>query len=210
MTKTMHNEENFVEHYPDPTAAEAIHNIEHDKKKENSRRGYRNRAAGQNFERAIMSACLRYKNIGIANIEKTPEPMSVTKPLLKNGPNNTKKRTGKFEAYFTKKAQPDFKGCMSTGKAVIFEAKTTDKDRINKDAVKECQFESLDSFWQMGAEVFVLLRFGVENYYRIPWGVWREMEVFYGRKYLKETDIQDCRIEFKNGYLDFLKIGNKK
>ncbi|MDN5307963.1 MAG: recombination protein [Eubacteriaceae bacterium] len=191
MTKTIHNEENFVEHYPDPTAGTAIRNIEHEK---NSRRGYRSRAIGKNFEKMIEAACRQYRNIGVAIIEKTPEPMKVIKGHSQ----------GRFTACFEKKAQPDFKGCTQYGKAVIFEAKATEQDRIKKNAVTGKQFESLDSYWKVGAEVFVLVSFCHERYYRVPWGVWREMETFYGRKYLKEEDIKDCQVCFKNGYIDFL------
>lgn len=30
------------------------------------------------------------------------------------------------------------------------------------------------------------------------------MELLYGRKYLKESDMEECRVYFKNGCLDFL------
>jgi recombination protein U len=111
---------------------------------------------------------------------------------------------GRFTACFEKKAQPDYKGSVHDGKAIVFEAKATEKDRIKFDAITLAQFGSLESHWKIKAFVFVLVSFQLERYYRVPWGIWREMETFFGRKYLLETDIKNCRVEFKNGYLNFL------
>lgn len=79
--------------------------------------GARSRAEGAGFEAIISSACDYYRAIGRADIEKTPEPM---KPL--GGAN----RSGRFLACYTKQAQPDYKGVLSGGRAVVFEAKHTD------------------------------------------------------------------------------------
>lgn len=202
MAKTIYNEENYVEHYPDPTAGEAIHNIELQKKTEKKARGYRSRAIGKSFESIIDHACQRYLDKGVANIEKTPEP-------IKQIGGFDRKR--QFKACYEHRAQPDYKGTIKSGKAVVFEAKATESHKIKKDVVKQWQFDSLDSHWKIGAEVFVLVCFELEHYYRVPWGIWREMETFYGRKYLLQKDIEDCRVEFENGYLHFLeKIEVKK
>lgn len=195
MTKTIYNEEKYVEKYQDPTAAMAIENINRENKKNKNRvQGHRSRSIGKSFEQVIDQACLKYADLGRAIIEKTPEPM---KPL-------GKAESGRFMACFTKKAQPDYKGTLDRGRAIIFEAKATEKDRIKKDAVSVEQFESLDSHWKAQAIVFVMVCFELERYYRIPWGTWREMELLYGRKYLKESDMEECRVYFKNGCLDFL------
>ena len=79
--------------------------------------GDRSRAEGAGFEAIISSACDYYRAIGRADIEKTPEPM---KPL------GGADRSGRFLACYTKQAQPDYKGVLSGGRAVVFEAKHTD------------------------------------------------------------------------------------
>lgn len=196
MTKTIYNEEKYVEKYPDPTAAKAIENIARENKKTREQlQGHRSRVIGKSFEEVIEAACINYRNKEIAIIEKTPEPMKVLGKSIK----------GRFPACFIKKAQPDFKGCMANGKAVVFEAKATEKDRIRKSVITDEQFEYLEGYWKMKASAFVLVSFNLERYYRVPWGIWREMETFYGRKYLSENDLSDCLIQFKNGKLDFLK-----
>lgn len=191
MGKTMHS----GERYTDPTAAQAIENIDKENKKNKKCvQGNRSRSIGKSFETIIHIACLNYENAGVAIIEKTPEPIKILGKVT----------NGRFSACFEKKAQPDFKGSLIGGGAVIFEAKATEKDRIKKDVITLQQFEYLEGHWQLGTTVFVLLSFGLERYYRISWGIWREMEVFYNRKYLLETDILDCKVPLKNGYLNFL------
>jgi recombination protein U len=196
MNKTIHNEEKFVEKYPDPTAAQAIENITRENRKSRKQlQGHRSRSVGKSFEAVIDQACKRYIDLGVANIEKTPEPMKQIGGM---------DRRGQFKACYEHRAQPDYKGTIKNGKAVVFEAKATESHKIKKDAVKPWQFESLDSHWKIGAEVFVLVCFELEHYFRVPWGIWREMETLYGRKYLKKEEIEDCSIKFKNGYLHFL------
>ena len=195
MNKTKYNEEKFVEKYPDPTAAMAIENINRENKKNRNRiQGHRSRSIGKSFEGIIDQACFKYGDLGRAIIEKTPEPMKIIK----------KGEKGQFTACFEKKAQPDYKGVLYKGQSIIFEAKATEKDQIKKDVITPGQFESLDNHWKINAIVFVMVCFQLERYYRVPWGTWREMELLYGRKYLKESDIAECRVYFKNGCLDFL------
>ena len=88
--------------------------------------GARNRAEGAGFESLISSACDYYRAIGLADIEKTPEPM---KPL------GGADRSGRFLACYTKQALPDYKGVLSGGRAVVFEAKHTDTGRLLYDRV---------------------------------------------------------------------------
>ncbi|OFV69273.1 Holliday junction resolvase RecU [Acetobacterium wieringae] len=199
MTKTIYNEEKYVEKYPDPTAAQAIENINRENRKSREQlQGHRSRVIGKSFEEVIEAACINYRNKEIAIIEKTPEPMKVLGKVHRRGSN------GRFEACFIKKAQPDFKGCLANGKAIVFEAKATEKDRIRKNVITDEQFEYLEGYWKMKASAFVLVCFNMERYYRVPWGIWREMEVIFGRKYLQERDLESCRVMFWNGYLDFM------
>ena len=89
--------------------------------------GKRSHATGTAFEQIINRACQYYKDLGIAVIEKTPEPMKVLGPL--------DKKHSKFIAVFVKQAQPDYKGTLCDGTSIIFEAKHTDSDRDRKSVV---------------------------------------------------------------------------
>ena len=104
-----------AEGYPDPTAAAALSNVQR------SQRGLQSKRAGEHFENMIAASLGWYKDKGVAFIEKTPEPMRPLRP-----PN----RQGQFLACYTKAGQPDFKGTLTGGRAVVFEAKHTDSDRI--------------------------------------------------------------------------------
>ena len=100
------------------------------------RRSYQgavSRAQGAQFEQAIAGACDLYREKGMADIEKTPEPMRPIKRLAE----------GRFVAIFEKQAQPDYKGTLAGGQAVMFEAKSTATDRITQDRVTEDQAERL-------------------------------------------------------------------
>ena len=198
MTKTIYNEEKYVEKYPDPTAGTAANNVDRERETRNKIKGYRSRCIGKSFETVIEQACTAYASKGFALIEKTPEPIKVLSALKK----------GKFTACFEKKAQPDFKGIICNGTMVCFEAKATEKDRILKNRVSEKQSEFLEGHRRMGAVAFILVSFNLENCYRVPWEIWRDMELHLDHKFIKENEIlYVCDVEklkWKNGYLDFL------
>lgn len=143
-------------------------------------RGKRARANGGYFEQLIDRECRIYEECGAAKIEKTPEPM---KPLRR--PN----QQGQFLACYTKHAQPDYKGTLKGGQAVVFEAKHTDADRIEKSRVTEEQMAALLSHEQLGAKSFVLISFHFERFYRVPAQVWRNMKEIYGKKSVNEKDL---------------------
>lgn len=156
--------------------------------------GKENRASGQMFEEVILSACNRYRVTGAADIDKTPEPFCIEKPM----------GSGKFLGHFAKKAQPDFKGALAGGKAIVFEAKYTKTDRLVQTAVNDAQYKTLDSYQRLGAECFVLVCFGFRGFYKIPWAVFKAMKNKFGRKYVTENDLRRYELEFRNGVLDFL------
>ena len=125
-------------------------------------RGQRSREAGEMFEEIIASSLDWHEARGILKADKTPEPM---KPLQK--PN----KKGQFLACYTKKAQVDFCGTMQGGRAVRFEAKQTDTDRFERSRLTDKQMDDLREHEKLGALCFVLLCFGVQNFYRVPWNV---------------------------------------
>lgn len=177
------------EGYPDPTAATALANVQR------SQRGRQSRYAGEHFENMITASLRWYEDKGVACVEKTPEPM---KPL--RAPN----RQGQFLACYVKAGQPDFKGTLTGGRSVVFEAKHTDSDRIEYSRLTDEQVEKLSTHHKLGAAAFVLVSFGLQDFYRIPWEVWRDMKAIYGRKHIKQPELEPYRVQYIAGVLKLL------
>ena len=177
------------EGYRDPTAATALANIQR------SQRGRQSRIMGDHFENLIAASLRWYEDKGVACIEKTPEPM---KPL--RAPN----RQGQFLACYVKAGQPDFKGTLTGGRSVVFEAKHTDGDRIEYNRLTDEQVEKLSTHHKLGAAAFVLVSFGLQDFYRIPWEIWRDMKAIYGRKHIKQPELEPYRVQYIAGVLKLL------
>ena len=155
--------------------------------------GAKNRAQGETLEAQILMACGFYKAKGLAHIDKTPEPMKILRPL----------EEGKFVACFEKKAQPDFQGTLSSGRAVMFEAKSTRTGKILQAAVSEEQDDYLDEHVKMNALCFVVVSYG-DVFAAVPWKDWKRMKEIFGHKYMTREESQRYRIKFnRNGILDF-------
>lgn len=157
--------------------------------------GARARIAGEIFENQIEGSLRWHIDRGLLKANKTPEPM---KPLGK--PN----ARGQFLACYTKKAQVDFSGTMYGGRSVRFEAKQTDSDRFEHKRLTDEQMDDLRDHQKLGALCFVLLCFGFDHFYRVPWQVWENMKEIYGRKYVTERDVQQFRIPVSSGVLKIL------
>lgn len=158
-------------------------------------RGYQSKLAGEYFENMIDASLKWYRYKGVAEIEKTPEPMrTLSKP----------NRQGKFLACFTKSAQPDFQGTLAGGRSIVFEAKHTDSDRIEYSRLSDEQINKLSSHHRLGAVTFVLVSFGLQDFYRIPWETWRDMKTIYGYKHIKQPDLEPFRVEFISGVIKLL------
>ena len=150
-------------------------------------------AAGMHFEKDILRGCEKYRQQGIAVINKVAEPYRV----LRNN------RDGSFYGRHTGKAEPDFKGVLIGGRAVAFEAKSTSKTRIQKSAVTVEQAEWLEEQFNMGAVAFVCV-FIREWVFSVPWQVWRDMKVIYGKRYLLPDDIKRFRVDYHPDGVRFL------
>ena len=161
----------------------------------NSVKGLRNRQNGALFEQIIDKSLEWYEVRGIAKISKTPEAMKPIKPTGRNG---------QFVACYTKKAQPDYKGVLNNGQAVVFEAKHTDSEKIEYSRVTEEQRAELEAYYKMGAEVFVLVSVGLVNFYRVPWSVWRSMLEMYGRRHMKLYELERYRVPYMGGVIRLL------
>ena len=166
-----------------------------DKNHKAALRGARNKASGEFWEKMIGMTCKWYTDHGIAEIEKTPEPMR---------PISSPDRAGRFMAVFTRAAQPDYKGTLAGGKAVVFEAKFTSADRMERSVISEEQEKRLNRHEALGAECFVLITFGFQQFFKVPWNVFRDMKEKFGRKYIKPEDLPEYEITISGGILKFL------
>lgn len=178
-----------AEGYRDPTASAALANVQR------SQRGLQSKRAGEQFENMIAASLEWYRDKGWARVEKTPEPMRPLRP-----PN----RQGQFLACYTKAGQPDFKGTLSGGRSVIFEAKHTDSDRIEYGRLTQEQIESLTEHHHLGAAAFIMVSFGLVDFYRVPWEVWRDMKQIYGRKHIKQPELEPYRVQYIAGVIKLL------
>ena len=142
-----------------------------------------NNAQGQHFEREILAGCRMYEQKGIATIDKTPEPFRVT---------SKNHRTGEFTGRFSTHAQPDFQGTLYGGRSIMFEAKRTGKDRITRNVLTDTQMDVLEKHNRLGALCGVCICIQ-DDFFFIPWNVWRDMKEMYGRQYLKADDIEEYR-----------------
>ena len=152
-----------------------------------------NNAQGQHFEREILAGCRMYESHGIATIDKTPEPFRVT---------SKNHRTGEFTGRFSTHAQPDFQGTLYGGRSIMFEAKRTSKDRITRNVLTDTQMDVLEKHSRLGALCGVCICIQ-DDFFFIPWNVWRDMKEMYGRQYLKPDDIEEYKVKF-DGAVHFL------
>lgn len=165
-----------------------------------SAKNKKSRQRGKEFENLIETACEYYSLRGVAEIEKTPEARQVV--------GRTGNRNSQMICVNAKKAQPDFKGTLSGGRSVVFEAKHTDDDRIQQSRVTDNQVENLLKHKRLGAEVFVLVSFGMRRFFRGPLENWLGMKELYGRKYITPEDCREFEVsELPEGILDFIRCG---
>lgn len=155
-----------------------------------------NNAQGQHFEREIIAGCRIYRDKGIAEIDKTPEPYRVLK----------KDYDGTFKGRFTAHAQPDFQGTLATGKSIVFEAKQTLKDRIQRSVLTDTQMKILESHKKMGALTAVCVNIQ-HRFFFVPWTIWRNMKSIYGHQYITPSEIAEYEIKF-DGAVRFLEYKN--
>ena len=145
--------------------------------------GARSRAKGAAFEERLDAAFAAYRRLGAAVICKTPEPMRPVKSL----------GHGRFEAFYEKKAQPDYEGTLRGGQSVVFEAKYTDGKKMEQNRVSATQAQYMTEKAALGARCYVVAGFSSGNVYCIPWALWADMQVIFGRKYVTEEQLAPYR-----------------
>lgn len=162
-----------------------------------------NNAQGNQFEGMIKAACLTYSFQDRAEVDKVPEPFRVTQ---KHG-------NGQFTGRFTAAAQPDFSGTLAGGKSICFEAKYTTTDRLQRSILTEEQMESLERHTQLGAMTGICAGIG-DQFFFVPWIIWKHMKQIFGRQYVKAADIEEYRVKFTGAvmFLDYIhpQGGNKQ
>lgn len=161
----------------------------------NYKTNWRNRQSndqGRLFENLIDQGCIYYQHQNIAMIEKTPEPFRVKKI----------NQDGSMTVYPLGKAQPDYKGTLQGGQAIVFEAKMTTKDRIQQSVVTVHQAACLDKHASLGAITGVCCMIEKTVGF-VPWADWITMKETYGRKYMTESELKQYQVETP-GYIDFL------
>lgn len=149
--------------------------------------GRRSKASGETFERWISNACNYYLEKGYAFIEKTPEPFHIT----------GKDQKGVVRGYYEKQGQPDYKGILCDGTGIMFEAKHTDSIHINQNVITETQWKSLDTYEKFGAQCYVMVSIGLQNFYRVPWSIWKKMKELFKHKYMGEEELQPYKLQEK-------------
>lgn len=149
---------------------------------------------GTHFEDMITAACKMYVEEGKAYIQKTPEPHRIIKNV----------GGGKYLTICEKKAQPDFKGCLSSGCTIVFDAKHTGNDRILQNIVSDEQGKDLDIYSKMEALCYIMVSMNFEHFYLVPWGIWKNMKTIYGHKYMNADDLYEWEVPVRNGNVYFL------
>lgn len=162
------------------------------KKAEQKYQNMVNNAQGRSFEDYIKAGCALYSRQGRAEIDKTPEPFRVLEKL----------KDGIFKGRFTAPAQPDFQGTLAGGRSIVFEAKYTTTDRLKRDVLTEEQQDALERHRNRGAVSGVCAGIG-NNFFFVPWVIWRDMKEHFGRKYVTAADLEPFRVRF-NGAVLFL------
>lgn len=173
-----------------PKPYEALKNVKNPKRQ---MQGAQARAVGQHFENLIDAACRYYEDKKLAVIEKTPEPMRPIKSL----------GGGKFVAHYEKQAQPDYKGTLVTGRAVVFEAKHTGAAKIEQSRLSVEQCDRLQKHSELGAVTFILVSIDLQSFYRVPWETWRNMKEQYGHKHMTIDELKPYKI-ISTGIIRFL------
>lgn len=112
---------------------------------------------------------------------------------------------GRFTACYTKKAQPDFKGVIWTGRAICFEAKATDEKSFSLKNISMEQSIYLERFGRCGGIAFVLISIS-GNVYILTAKRLIDM-LNNGKRSVSSKDFsKDEAVIRKGGFIDFLNV----
>ena len=162
-----------------------------DKDMEQAQRNRVSSARGWAFENLLMKGCNSYIQKGMAIIHKVSEPYKVLKKTSGN----------RFNGVFTGRAEPDFKGVLFGGRAIAFEAKSTQRNVLT-----DTQMAWLREQNKFGAVTFVAVNIQ-DKFYSVPFDVWDDMKLIYNKKFLMHDDITDYEVIY-DGAVRFLEYKN--
>lgn len=113
---------------------------------------------GAMLEKLIDMTNQQYRNKGVADIRKIPTPVQIT------GNNR-----GRISGFVTKGEWVDYVG-VHDGQTIVFDAKETSiKTSFPLDNISEHQFQLLKSWYEKGAQAFLLVSFSkLDEVYRLP------------------------------------------
>ncbi len=155
-------------------------------------KSYANR--GMFLERIIERTNNKYRNAGVADIQKLPTPVKIMKV------------TGsKVEGVRTKGHLVDYMGIYK-GLALVFDAKETKGTNFPLENISEHQYRLLESWSEKGAIAFLIVHFKkYDKYYYLPfnslkWAV--ERAKTGGRKSIAFDEFEQMgqEIKSKDGY----------
>jgi len=119
-----------------------------------------------------------------------------------------KQGNGIFTGRFTAHAQPDFQGTLDGGASIVFEAKYTTTDRLNRNVLTATQMLMLREHAELGAASYVCAGIGTDFFF-VPWVEWHNMKLTFGRLYVTAEDLEAFQVRF-NGAVLFLDYLNGK
>lgn len=158
---------------------------------------YSNR--GKFLESIINMANDKYLNSGIADIDKVPTPVQITKSEGRNVNGRKEKATW-----------VDFVGIYN-GRGIIFDAKETKTLNLPMKNIEPHQYKKLKSWHEKGAHAFLIVYFHKPNkYYLLPFKTleWAWERAKKGTRMsisLKEFETMAIEVKSNNGYtLDYL------
>lgn len=157
---------------------------------------------GQAFENLLNYSNEVYKNKGIAIINKRPTPMKII----------GKTRGNQHICVFDKKSTVDFDGIYN-GKAIAFEAKSTNEKRLPFSIITDEQIKYLDTAEKQGAISFLIVEMKVtRQVFLVPNGMLQKYvreAKNGGRKSipLRDLEVYAHLVKSQNGIpLDYLSV----
>jgi len=156
-------------------------------------KSYANR--GMHLERILEMANRKYRNAGVADIQKLPTPVKIMKV------------TGsKVEGVRTKGHLVDYVGIYN-GVPLIFDAKETKDTRFPLQNIELHQYNLLKSWSEKGAVAFLIVHFTkYDKYFYLPFASLKwafERAEKGGRKSIGYEEFETCaqEVKSKDGYV---------
>ena len=86
----------------------------------------------------------------------------------------------------------------------MFDAKHTIHDQIRDSAVTDKQKEMFDEYDSMGALCYIVVSIAENDFYRVPWKVWKNMKEEFGHQYMSRKELEPYRVPLRGMEILFL------